>query len=86
MPIESVFGVDQTMVEPEKAVEDKRTWRAGMRPASTVERAESKAWTATQIMNAYATKRGWMTARSGWPDAMRAGNSSTSTFIYLSID
>ncbi|KAF8601025.1 P-loop containing nucleoside triphosphate hydrolase protein [Ceratobasidium sp. AG-I] len=81
MPIESVFGVDQNLLEPEKVVEDKRTWRAGTRPTTTAERAESQTCTATQIMNAYATKRGWMTARSSWPDAMRAGNAMMRTIV-----
>lgn len=79
MPIENIFGVDRSMLEPEEVVEDKRTWRAGMRPTiATPQRAERKAWTAMEIMNAYATKRGWQTARTGWPDAMRAGDASTS--------
>jgi ribosome biogenesis GTPase A len=33
-------------------------------------------WTATEIMTAYANKKGWVTAKAGRPDIHRAGNAS----------
>lgn len=78
MPIENIFGLDRSMLEPEEATKDKRTWREGMRPANAAGRAENETWTAMQVMSAYASKRGWKTAKAGRPDAMRAGNASTS--------
>jgi ribosome biogenesis GTPase A len=80
MPIEEIFGLDMSMLEPEpdNVIEDKRTWRKGMRPPNLAEAGSTgnKTWTAMQVMSAYALKRGWKTARTGWPDTMRAGNAS----------
>lgn len=83
MPIEDVFGVDKSLLEVE-VVEDKRTWREGMRPTKPVLSPEREKWTALQVMSAYATKRGWQTARTGWPDSMRAGNASKLVFSLAS--
>lgn len=77
MPIEDIFGVDKSMLEVEETVQDKRTWREGMRPAVKANPSTGQdKWTALQVMSAYATKRGWMTAKAGRPDYMRAGNAS----------
>ncbi|QRV83278.1 50S ribosome-binding GTPase [Ceratobasidium sp. AG-Ba] len=80
MPIEEIFGVDQSMLEPEEVVEDKRTWRAGMQPREKQQDTQ-KGWTALHVMNAYATKRGWQTARTAWPDAMRGGNAMMRSIV-----
>ncbi|KAB5588065.1 hypothetical protein CTheo_8492 [Ceratobasidium theobromae] len=80
MPIEDVFGVDKSLLEVE-VVEDKRTWREGMRPTKPVLSPEREKWTALQVMSAYATKRGWQTARTGWPDSMRAGNAMMRSIV-----
>ncbi|KAG6380888.1 hypothetical protein JVT61DRAFT_5280 [Boletus reticuloceps] len=55
--------------------EDKRTWRPGQRPLEQT-KVQSKAprWTASDIMTAYADKKGWVTAKAGRPDIHRAGN------------
>ncbi|CAE6462086.1 unnamed protein product [Rhizoctonia solani] len=75
MPIEDIFGVNKSMLEAEEVVEDKRTWREGTRPVAKVDPpTEGHKWTALQVMAAYASKRGWMTAKAGRPDSMRAGN------------
>ncbi|CEL53879.1 hypothetical protein RSOLAG1IB_06661 [Rhizoctonia solani AG-1 IB] len=82
MPIEDIFGVDTSMLEVEEVVEDKRTWREGMKP--TVKQGPSSEvhkWTALQVMSAYASKRGWMTAKAGRPDSMRAGNAMMRSIV-----
>ncbi|QRW24653.1 50S ribosome-binding GTPase [Rhizoctonia solani] len=82
MPIEDIFGVNRSMLEIEEVVEDKRTWREGMRPAAKEDPSqEAHKWTALQVMNAYATKRGWMTAKAGRPDSMRAGNAMMRSIV-----
>ncbi|KAF8445602.1 hypothetical protein L210DRAFT_3392554 [Boletus edulis BED1] len=54
-----------------------RTWRPGQRPLEQTN-IQSKAprWTASDIMTAYADKKGWVTAKAGRPDIHRAGNAS----------
>ncbi|KAF8711714.1 P-loop containing nucleoside triphosphate hydrolase protein, partial [Rhizoctonia solani] len=82
MPIEDIFGVNRSMLEIEEMVEDKRTWREGMRPAAKEDPSqEAHKWTSLQVMNAYATKRGWMTAKAGRPDSMRAGNAMMRSIV-----
>ncbi|KAG9119585.1 hypothetical protein FRC07_005333 [Ceratobasidium sp. 392] len=81
MPIESIFSVDESMLESEEVIEDKRTWREGMRPAKAPDNSENVGWTALQVMSAYATKRGWKTAKAGRPDAMRAGNAMMRSIV-----
>ncbi|CAE6524615.1 unnamed protein product [Rhizoctonia solani] len=82
MPIEDIFGVDKSMLEVEEVVEDKRTWREGTRPAVKPDpSAEKHKWTALQVMTAYASKRGWMTAKAGRPDSMRAGNAMMRSIV-----
>ena len=41
-------------------------------------REKKLVWTAMDIMTAYATKKGWVTAKVGRPDVSRAGSASTS--------
>ncbi|KAG8787783.1 hypothetical protein FRC12_015284 [Ceratobasidium sp. 428] len=81
MPIENIFNVERSMLEPEEVIEDKRTWREGTRPPKTQDNAVNEAWTALQVMSAYATKRGWKTAKAGRPDAMRAGNAMMRSIV-----
>ncbi|KAG8731249.1 hypothetical protein FRC11_004655 [Ceratobasidium sp. 423] len=81
MPIEDIFGVDKSILELEEVVEDKRTWREGMRPVKQDSSPEEHRWTALQVMNAYAIKRGWMTAKAGRPDSMRAGNAMMRSIV-----
>ncbi|KAG9089554.1 hypothetical protein FS749_001238 [Ceratobasidium sp. UAMH 11750] len=81
MPIEDIFSVDRSMLEPEEVLEDKRTWREGMRPPNAKDDTEKQGWTALQVMGAYATKRGWKTAKAGRPDAMRAGNAMMRSIV-----
>ena len=56
-------------------VEDKRTWRGGAKP-STLKENEVVTWTTMDVLTAYADKKGWVTAKAGRPDIVRAGNSS----------
>ncbi|KAG8709799.1 hypothetical protein FRC08_018044 [Ceratobasidium sp. 394] len=81
MPIEDIFSVDRSMLEPEEVLEDKRTWREGMRPPNAKDDTEKQGWTALHVMSAYATKRGWKTAKAGRPDAMRAGNAMMRSIV-----
>lgn len=73
MPLEVIFRLDH----PETAIteiEDKRTWRAGMEQST--QKPSSLIWTAMDVMTAYATQKGWLTAKAGRPDVNRAGNAS----------
>ncbi|KAH7334384.1 hypothetical protein B0J17DRAFT_618315 [Rhizoctonia solani] len=82
MPIEDVFGLDTSVLEVEKVVEDKRTWREGMRPAVKSDPSTEKPkWTAFHVMTAYAIKRGWMTARTARPDSTRAGDAMMRSIV-----
>ncbi|KAI0375217.1 P-loop containing nucleoside triphosphate hydrolase protein [Pilatotrama ljubarskyi] len=83
LPLETILGLEgahPALAEP--PAEDKRTWRAGMQPRSAAAAAETAGqgkgrevvWTAMDILSAYATKKGWITARVGRPDVKRAGN------------
>ncbi|CAE6482583.1 unnamed protein product [Rhizoctonia solani] len=82
MPIEDVFEVDESVLEVEEVVEDKRTWREGMKPAVKPDlSAKKQKWTAFHVMTAYAIKRGWMTARTARPDSTRAGDSMMRSIV-----
>ncbi|PIL31736.1 hypothetical protein GSI_06440 [Ganoderma sinense ZZ0214-1] len=79
VPLEKVLGLAHpSLFSP--APEDKRTWRDGMRPAASgagdtsQEPQKETVWTAMDILTAYATKKGWVTAKAGRPDVNRAGN------------
>ncbi|EPT01482.1 hypothetical protein FOMPIDRAFT_1161303 [Fomitopsis schrenkii] len=54
--------------------EDRRTWREGMRPRTEAGAAGAQAWTAMDVLTAYALRKGWVTAKAGRPDFSRAGN------------
>lgn len=78
LPLEDILGLVHSSVSSPPP-EDKRTWREGMRPQSS--QTEEKAWTAMDLMTAYAKKRGWVTAKAGRPDVNRAGNASKRTSL-----
>ena len=60
--------------------EDKRTWRAGTEmdkaSRSLGSNVAPRTWTAMDVMTAFATEKGWLTAKAGRPDVNRAGNAS----------
>ncbi|KAF7303234.1 G domain-containing protein [Mycena kentingensis (nom. inval.)] len=71
LPLETILK----LVQPgAPVVVDKRTWRAGERPASLD--PKNRPWTAMDVLVAYAEAKGWMTAQGGRPDVHRAGNAS----------
>ena len=80
LPLEKILGLAHpSLAAP--PVEDKRTWRAGMRPAEAHQQQQKDkdkalVWTAMDILTAYANKKGWVTAKAGRPDVNRAGNAS----------
>ena len=80
MPLEEILGLQHpSLTQP--VVPDKRTWRAPPpgaepKPAQDQAAAKAKEWTAMDIMQAYADKKGWVTAKAGRPDVNRAGNAS----------
>ena len=77
IPLEKVLGLAHPALSSPPP-EDKRTWREGMRPSpSGSGTSEQLVWTAMDILTAYATKKGWVTAKAGRPDVNRAGNAST---------
>ncbi len=81
LPLEDIFG----LIHPSESsphLEDKRTWREGMRRPQSSQAGE-KTWTAMDLMTAYAKKRGWVTAKAGRPDVNRAGNASKRTSLPL---
>ena len=72
LPLETILDLTHpSMITA--PVEDKRTWRDGKRPTA---KDTGVHWTATDIMTAYANKKGWVTAKAGRPDINRAGNAS----------
>jgi hypothetical protein len=73
VPLEHIFNLTHPSSSEEK-VEDKRTWRDGVRPSNAKDGVEGKDWTAMDILTAYADKKGWVTAKAGRSDVMRAGN------------
>lgn len=70
LPLETILGLAHPSANS-VPVEDKRTWRDGKQPLSKDNKIH---WTATEIMTAYANKKGWVTAKAGRPDIHRAGN------------
>ena len=75
LPLEQIYN----LVHPSSKsppVEDKRTWREGMKPNDSPEPPSSLRWTAMDILTAYADRKGWVTAKAGRPDVNRAGNAS----------
>ncbi|KAK0208758.1 P-loop containing nucleoside triphosphate hydrolase protein [Desarmillaria ectypa] len=69
LPIEEIYRLEHPNSKL-PVIEDKRTWRNGEKRAV----ARSTEWTATDVMSAYADKRGWVTAKAGRMDVNRAGN------------
>jgi hypothetical protein len=86
LPLEHVYKlVHPTLSAP--PIEDKRTWREGMRSNSLAEKGKPLVWTAMDILIAYADLKGWVTAKAGRPDVHRAGNASREfIFIVASIE
>ncbi|OBZ79348.1 Guanine nucleotide-binding protein-like 1 [Grifola frondosa] len=75
LPLEQIYNlVHPSLAAP--AVEDRRTWREGMRSReqSAVLKENGLPWTAMDVLTAYANKKGWVTAKAGRPDVNRAGN------------
>ncbi|KIK49435.1 hypothetical protein CY34DRAFT_69273 [Suillus luteus UH-Slu-Lm8-n1] len=70
LPLEIILGLTHPSANS-APVEDKRTWRDGKQPSLKDKKTH---WTATEIMTAYANKKGWVTAKAGRPDIHRAGN------------
>ena len=81
LPLERILGLTHPALAHPPA-EDKRTWRGGMRPgpgpgaSASTSAAAAPAWTAMDVLTAYAEKQGWVTAKAGRPDVNRAGNAS----------
>jgi len=81
LPIEEIFGLEHPSLKA-PPVEDKRTWRGPRNPAATPSTesdtvkkpGDTRTWTPMDIMQAYANKKGWVTAKAGRPDVNRAGN------------
>lgn len=71
LPLERILGLSHP-AEKEEPVDDKRTWRMGVKPPQQKEQI----WTAMDILVAYAERNRWLTAKAGRPDVNRAGNSS----------
>ncbi|CAA7265899.1 unnamed protein product [Cyclocybe aegerita] len=73
LPLERIYNLvhPATKVHP---VEDKRTWREGMKTEETNKNSTPLSWTAMDILTAYADAKGWVTAKAGRPDVHRAGN------------
>ena len=77
LPLEQVFGLTHPALST-LAAEDKRTWRE---PKIQVQPESSElAWTAMDVLTAYANKKNWVTAKAGRPDVNRAGNAGACTF------
>ncbi|KZT30803.1 P-loop containing nucleoside triphosphate hydrolase protein [Neolentinus lepideus HHB14362 ss-1] len=74
LPFEQILNLVHALsLDPEKG--DKRTWRKGMQPRTgTSDSDRTLKWTAMDILTAYANYKGWVTAKAGRPDIMRAGN------------
>lgn len=76
LPLERVLGLTHPALA-DAPPPDKRTWRAGMAPrhdSAPDAPGGARTWTAMDVLTAYALKKGWVTARTGWPDVNRAGN------------
>ncbi len=80
LPLEKILGLSHpSLASP--PVQDKRTWREGMRPPESQQQQKALVWTAMDILTAYANKKGWVTAKAGRPDVNRAGNASACALI-----
>ena len=77
LPLERILSLQYPSEPSPPPPEDKRTWRGGMRVHAPVEQTTDPTWTAMDILIAYASKKGWVTAQVGRPDVYRAGNAST---------
>jgi hypothetical protein len=86
MALETILSLVHPSVK-DTDQEDKRTWRAGMEKGKTDGSLESnvapRTWTAMDVMTAYATAKGWLTAKAGRPDVNRAANASTYQYCVL---
>ncbi|EJD03778.1 P-loop containing nucleoside triphosphate hydrolase protein [Fomitiporia mediterranea MF3/22] len=71
LPLEKILGLQHPAEKEVK--EDKRTWRSGTQPGSKSDKSV-RAWTAMDVLTAYAEKNNWITAKAGRPDVNRAGN------------
>ena len=79
LPLERIYRLSHPKLSiPD--VEDKRTWRDGVKPDT---KEKSLVWTAMDILVAFADMKGWFTAKAGRPDIHRAGNASTPSFPAL---
>ncbi|KAH9942929.1 P-loop containing nucleoside triphosphate hydrolase protein [Amylocystis lapponica] len=87
LPLERIYNLAHPSAAPAAPPPptDKRTWRAGMHPHAPPAPATVRepAWTAMDVLVAYAHKKGWLTAMAGRPDVHRAGNASTSLRLRL---
>lgn len=82
LPLEDILALKH----PEDKIgvpEDKRTWRAGMRPKKESD-GGGREWTAMDVLTSFAEKNGWITAKAGRPDVNRAGNYSESVPVSVS--
>ena len=78
LPLERVFGLRHPVLSTSPA-EDKRTWR---KPRTQDQSKEPElAWTAMDVLTAYAGAKNWVTAKAGRPDINRAGNASGCTLL-----
>ena len=73
LPLELIFKLVHPSVTNGPA-QDKRTWRED-RPHLAAKQ-ENLAWTAMDVLIAYAATKNWVTAKAGRPDVNRAGNAS----------
>ncbi|KAF9535676.1 hypothetical protein CPB83DRAFT_779796 [Crepidotus variabilis] len=73
LPLERIYNLDHPNAKL-PPVEDKRTWRDETKAPQTSKESASLAWTAMDILTAYADSKGWVTAKAGRPDVHRAGN------------
>ena len=78
LPLERVFGLSHPALSTSPA-EDKRTWREPR--AQDQSKELEPAWTAMDVLTAYAGAKSWMTARAGRLDVNRAGNASGCTLL-----
>jgi hypothetical protein len=77
LPLERVFNLTHpALLAP--ASEDKRTWREPKTQDQS--KKPETAWTAMDVLTAYANARSWVTAKAGRPDVNRAGNASECPF------
>ncbi|KZV83143.1 P-loop containing nucleoside triphosphate hydrolase protein [Exidia glandulosa HHB12029] len=73
LPLEKILNLSHPSGAT-PASEDKRTWRPEQLARRATQGSTEREWTAMDIMTAFAERNGWMTAKAGRPDVMRAGN------------